>query len=50
MNRGDQMGKRIFSLMKKDKGIPLTRVEKIGRPILPLFASYTPFFDQNFED
>lgn len=46
---GDAMGKRVYTLEKKDDGTLFTMTEKIGSPMFPLFAGKIPPFDESFE-
>lgn len=46
---GDNMGKRIFTLVDHGNETIFTMHEKIGGPLFPLFASMIPSFDESFE-
>ena len=47
---GDAMGNRVYTLDKgTDGGVLFTMTEKISGPLLPLFASSIPSFDETFE-
>ena len=47
---GDAMGNRVYALTKNTNGTTsFSMVEKIGKPLFPLFAKMIPPFDQSFE-
>ncbi|MEL6194167.1 MAG: SRPBCC domain-containing protein [Bacteroidota bacterium] len=46
---GDAMGKRVYTLERKNGGTYFNMTEKIGGPMFPLFANKIPSFDESFE-